>query len=46
MKLEGIDYIFNLPSKTARDLLLEVAEIDKDPEVKNKIGSLLAILEE
>ena len=45
-KLKAIDYIYSLPARTARELLLEIAEVEKDPEVLDRIDYRLSRLEE
>jgi DNA-binding transcriptional ArsR family regulator len=46
MKLRAIDYVYSLPARTARELLLEIAEVEKDPEVMDRIDYRLSRLEE
>ncbi len=45
-KAYTVDYICGLPPRTARDLLIEIADAEKDPEMIDAIDGRLSRLEE
>lgn len=45
-KAHLVDYICGLPPRTARDLLIEIADVEKDPEMIDRIDDRLTRLEE
>ena len=45
-KARAIDRIFELPAMRARELLIRIADAEKDPETLDRIDGLLAKLEE
>jgi hypothetical protein len=45
-KAHVVDYICGLPPRTARDLLIEIADVEKDPEMIDRIDDRLSKLEE
>ena len=46
MRLRIPDLISVLPPKAARELLMELADVEKDPELLDRMDSVLARLEE
>lgn len=45
-KIQALDYICNLPQRVARELLIEAADTEKDPEVIEMIDAFLSKLEQ
>jgi hypothetical protein len=46
LKIKALDYIYALPSRKARDVLVEVGVAEKDPDMIERIDTCLAMLEE
>lgn len=46
LKIKALDYIYALPSRKARDILIEVGVAERDPEMIERIDTCLAMLEE
>ena len=45
-KARAIDRIYDLPARRARELLIRIADVEKDPETLDRIDGLLRRLEE
>lgn len=45
LRIDAIDYIHDLPPRSARELLIEAAEIEKDPEILDRVDAVLAEIE-
>jgi hypothetical protein len=45
-KTRAIDRIYELPARRAREMLIRVADVEKDPETIDRIDGLLLKLEE
>jgi hypothetical protein len=45
-RIKAIDTIYRLPARTAHDLLIEIANVEKDPELIDRIDYWLSKLEE
>jgi hypothetical protein len=45
-KMRVIDYISRLPARSARELLIEIADVEKEPEMIDEIDARLSKIEE
>jgi hypothetical protein len=46
LKIKALDYIYALPARKARDILVEVGVAERDPDMIERIDTCLAMLEE
>ncbi len=46
LKIKALDYIYALPARRARDILIEIGVAERDPEMIERIDTCLAMLEE
>jgi hypothetical protein len=45
-RIKVIDAIYRLPARTAHNLFIEIANVEKDPELIDRIDDWLSRLEE